>query len=1379
MARNPDPSTADSRNICPACNAIYDAAVLVCDRCGTGLLEIPDAPILSGTTLDLRYDIEGVVGTGGMGTVYRARQRGMEREVAIKVLHPRYAHEPRAVKRFFREAQAASRLIHPHVVTVYDFGRSVEGHLYMVMELLEGMTLGDLIHYRAPLAPALALAIVSQVADALSEAHRQRLVHRDLKPDNIILTSTEDGLWAKVLDFGIARIVREPGDPKGLDNRHSTVEIAGTPAYMSPEQILGKEPDPRSDLYSLGIILFEMLTRQRPFDDPSSVALCMKQLSEPAPRVGTFQQVSEPLERLVASLLAKQPEERPARATDLEAIVQRCPESSFPFSVPSTEVVPGAPRGLGQKTTRAELAQVPDKTVQMEPSFGVEVPRGGIARGQTEVQPRGTSQGEAFARAADSAQGTATTRSEAAERKTRGPEPTALMGASALQRVDAKKVAPYVSGGRSMSDVAAPRAATAKAPLAVAMIVAEHPGALTSGELARWLVQKEGEGLEVVREDRRALVKVAGDERREASLPSGPKAGRNQAGVELVQAFAADLLALQTRALAANLGLRIGLAAVEAPSQVTQAIDLARRIAVATTHGQVAVPATLAGRAGLAVRPQTTVFLPDGQSLECAVLRRVATPARAQGPGTPPAARFNGGGAVAGRPVAEPLREDGDDADLGEAGLLWGRGLQLRRLGQIGDESMRHGPTMALVQGARGMGKSALVQAFINGRNALAVRVSPAATASPGHALASLVAAAYRLPAPRGKVSDLDSLVHHDLGDRERELLELLLLDRPAIEPPTLRALARLVFDALSRRAGEGPLVIVMDDVHFLDRASKDVLQLVVKLAQSQSRPWCFVATARVVKPETMLADQARIELRPLGLRAMNQLAESLKVAPRQRHALLAAAAGNPLALRMLARMTEGQEVPLQLHQLGEGCLAWLLTGLLRGADPRDAERAWLEAALGEGPLAEDALTQAARMHLEKELPKDLAAWVSDRLARLGPATDALAQAFREPSVEDATRRAGRHERLGLFRLAALEVEAALPLSPQNERGSRELEIASLRAKAGDLSGAIQSFDASARSGGERRPTALLRFARTLLGLGDSERAAQALDLVQSSLEESGAAKDLKHAKTTGEWFVLKAKAALVRGDLSGTGGCLQRARDLADAMARSDARGARGLSALVQEARAELALATGDREAARTNFRQARDAFRDLGLTGDALRCLVALGEVELEVRDLKRATDTFRAASRLAATAGLHREELMAEVGLGEAELLSGELDEGSTRLRAALRRVSAEDAEEVLIARVSLGMARAMVARRLWADVFRYAERARANSRSASIAARSFLAEAEAHVGLGEPRRAQKSLQEAHEAARASVDALLMERVRQARVELERLGPSELHA
>lgn len=1279
------------RHICPACNALYERTVFVCERCGTGLLEIPDAPLLSGSVLDGRYDIEGVVGAGGMGTVYRARQRGMEREVAVKVLHAHFAHEPRAVKRFFREAQAASRLIHPNIVSVFDFGRSTEGQLYMVMEILEGQTLGDLIHYRAPLASGLAIAIAAQVCDALEEAHRTRLVHRDLKPDNILLTTVEEGLWAKVLDFGIARIVRDPSDSEAMSRNHSTVEIAGTPAYMSPEQILGKEPDPRSDLYSLGIIVYEMLTRHRPFEDENSVTLCMRQLNEEPPRVGVHAAVSEPLEKLVRALLAKNPADRPQRARDVKMLLQACPEAGLPFSLPSLDGGAGGigGRGVAERTTRADASLLmAERTMDLGSLPNQHPPLAEVIERFRKAATEGLGNGLVFPAKAGGGLGRAASEAAGSGR----PDPKSGKDAK-------KKVA------------------------LVVVIAAEHTGAFAHADVAAWLRARESAGWDFAKEDRRLVAKIAGEGDAHAQ----------------VRDVTAELGALQERALAGNIGLRVGVASVE-DQQLAAALDLARRLAVATTHGQVAVSNRLASRAELAVRPQTTVFMPDGSPLECAVLRRAP------------------------RPAATTDAQDEDAPGVG--GLLWGRGLQLRRLGQIGDEALRTGPTTALVVGARGTGKSACLAAFLGGRNAVSLRVSPAAQAYPGHAIARLIGACYGVQTLRGRPSDLDPLVEFDLDDRARELLELVLLDRPVVEPPSLRSLARLTFDALCRKAttagSDGALVIAIDDAHALDRASREVLVEVLKLAAG--KPWCFVGSARTLKTDTWLFEAPRIELRPLGLRAMNQLAEGLRIPPRPRHALLAAAQGNPLALRLLAELSAAQgdagSLPSGLAA-GDALVPWLLGQVLRAATPQAADRAWLQAALGEGGLGEEPLTQAARLYLETALPKEHAVWLVERLHREGPVPDALASQFREPSPSEAARRAGRAERLGLYRLAAIEVEMGLALATTTDRadrGARELEVAVLRARGGDVKGALQSYDASARTGGDRRPTALLRFARTLLALGENDRADQALDAASKTLETTPAASMSHHM--IGEWWVLKGRASLLRRDIPGAANALQRAREVSEALARTDARNARSLQALVQEVRAEVAVATADREAARTNFRQARDAFRDLGAHADALRCLVALGEVELGCRDLRRAADTFRAASRLAGAAGLYREELAAEVGLGESELALGELDEGTQRLRQAFRRAGADDEDGTLQARTALGMARAMAARRLWADVSRYAERARSATRSPAIAARAFEVEADAWLGQDQARKAHRALEQALEQARTAADGILAE-------------------
>ncbi|MFO0750439.1 MAG: serine/threonine-protein kinase [Myxococcota bacterium] len=1048
------------RMICPACNALYAPSVLVCEACGTGLLEIPDAPLLSGRTLDERYDVDGVVGTGGMGTVYRARQRGMEREVAIKVLHPHYAVEPRAVKRFFREAQAASRLIHPNIVTVYDFGRSLEGHLYMVMEILEGWTLGDLIHYRAPLAPALAIAIATQVCDALEEAHKQRIVHRDLKPDNILLTQADDGLWAKVLDFGIARIMKD--DAGGLDRHHSTVEIAGTPAYMSPEQILGKDPDTRSDLYSLGIILYEMLTRQRPFDDESSVALCMRQLNEKAPRVGVVQPVSESLERVVAGLLEKQPADRLQRAREVKAALMALPEASLPFATPPL-TVPGQGGGriVGDHTTRSE--HPPMAMVESTSMMGAVAGFGGGSAPLAEVIERFKRETLSFPERAGQPPGDKGARAPLGGRRPDGGRPAPLALAEAP-----KKARPVA---------------------AVAVILAEHPGALVTGEIGAWIEAKaqERDAFKVVREERRVTLEVLG-------------------GADQMRP-AIDLLgALQDRALAQNVALRIGFAAV-APepgdkpeaNAVAVALDLARRLAVATTHGQVAVSGALAKRAGLEIRPQTTVFMPDGSPLECSVVRRApGRPKSAPGAGGTGAAGV--GGVGGGGSVGATVAAGGEDIELG-SGLLWGRGLQLRRLGQIRGSRRRGRDARRAADGAGGRrARHGQVGApgGLPGRSQQRGRARVAGGGEP----AGPHRGAPPWPRPSGCracAGGRPISIRWSTSTRRPRARAARpgAARRPAVEPPTPRALARLIVDALALRAKDGALVVAIDDVHLIDCACKELLSLVLELAKG--KPWCFVATARWVKPDlprgraaaggSAAARPARHE--PDGRGAARAAAPAPCAAGRGAGGTRWRSGCRPRSARARTRL-----IP-SATQAVDGPVPWLLATLLRAADAATAERAWLGAVLGEGPLVEEPTTQAARLYLEQSLPRELAAWLCERLPREGQIAAELAHAFREPSVPDAARRAQRTERLGLYRLAALEVETALTLVPPGERAARELEIANLRARAGDVKGAVASFDASSRAvergGGERRPTALLRFARTLLDLGEQDRADEAL----------------------------------------------------------------------------------------------------------------------------------------------------------------------------------------------------------------------------------------------------------------------------------------------
>ncbi len=220
-----------------------------------------------------------------MGTVYRALQQPIDREVAIKILRRATLGEdgPRSVKRFFKEAKAIACLHHPHIIGLYDFGQAETGDLYLVMELLPGRSLAQVMHRSGPMPLNRCVAILDQVLDALQEAHRNQIVHRDLKPDNIQIGRRGDNEdFVTVLDFGIAR--KPDIDGSGSPNS-TTIEVCGTPAYMSPEQILGTAVDPRSDIYSVGVLLFEMLSGQLPFDSERTIDIYLGHLKHEVPRI--------------------------------------------------------------------------------------------------------------------------------------------------------------------------------------------------------------------------------------------------------------------------------------------------------------------------------------------------------------------------------------------------------------------------------------------------------------------------------------------------------------------------------------------------------------------------------------------------------------------------------------------------------------------------------------------------------------------------------------------------------------------------------------------------------------------------------------------------------------------------------------------------------------------------------------------------------------------------------------------------------------------------------------------------------------------------------------------------------------------------------------
>jgi Tol biopolymer transport system component len=315
---------------------------------------------LTGQTLG-PYRIVEQLGRGGMAAVFKAFQPSLERYVAIKVLPPYYAHEPGFAERFTREARAVARLEHPHILPVYDFGQEGD-YTYIVMKYVPAGTLKDLIA-DGPLAPGRAADVISQIAEALDDAHRQGIIHRDVKPSNVLM---DRGQWALLMDFGLARIV------EGSKQLTASGVGVGTPAYMAPEQGRGVKVGPQADVYSLGIVLFEMLTGQVPFDAETPMAVVIKHITDPLPLPRAINpRIPEAVERVILKALAKEPDHRYATAGEMAAALQRALEEAeigwgeaAPLAEAVSEAVPPMP----------ETQPVPPEKAVPAPSEGPPLP---------------------------------------------------------------------------------------------------------------------------------------------------------------------------------------------------------------------------------------------------------------------------------------------------------------------------------------------------------------------------------------------------------------------------------------------------------------------------------------------------------------------------------------------------------------------------------------------------------------------------------------------------------------------------------------------------------------------------------------------------------------------------------------------------------------------------------------------------------------------------------------------------------------------------------------------------------------------------------------------------------------------------------------------
>jgi serine/threonine-protein kinase len=324
--------------------------VVVEDTSGSGVRvsgaqvvgERPDEPLLEGVhdprigeTLVGRYRLEKLVGKGGMGRVYRATQFPLNRPVAVKILNPEFQRkDPQFVRRFFLEAASAARLTHPNTITVFDYGEAESGELFIAMEYLKGRPLSKVISSEAPFAAERTIRVAMQICRALREAHGKGIIHRDLKPGNILLLEEgDDADFVKVLDFGLVKLFT----PNALEREPSFIEpvtpgpvhdgdltkagmFLGSPKYMSPEQIQAIPLDPRTDLYSLGVLMFQMTTGKPPFTGATSVEVIYKHVNEPVPSMAGVVPgliVPHELEAAIAKCLAKNRDERFASMADL------------------------------------------------------------------------------------------------------------------------------------------------------------------------------------------------------------------------------------------------------------------------------------------------------------------------------------------------------------------------------------------------------------------------------------------------------------------------------------------------------------------------------------------------------------------------------------------------------------------------------------------------------------------------------------------------------------------------------------------------------------------------------------------------------------------------------------------------------------------------------------------------------------------------------------------------------------------------------------------------------------------------------------------------------------------------------------------------------
>lgn len=346
--------------VCLECNRQFTGIVCACPHDGSPLVKVMQDPLV-GTTLAGKYEILSVVGHGGMGVVYKARDALMERFVAIKMLKAQLISDSMSVKRFHQEGRAASRINHPHVITVHEFAISPSGQPFIVMDFLEGTSLAQVIKNDGQVGVERTVKILAQACDALNHAHRHGVVHRDLKPSNIVLINYDgEKDFVKVVDFGVAKLITGAG--QDLQRLTQAGEVCGSPVYMSPEQCQGDELDPRSDIYSMGVVIYETLTGKLPLIGQTMVETMSKHITDTAPPFNEARPdlyIPERLEAVVFKALSKEQNARHNSMAqlkqDLELAIPKPGRSQVLRSIP--------PESTASTSGSFKAQQKPSRTV--------------------------------------------------------------------------------------------------------------------------------------------------------------------------------------------------------------------------------------------------------------------------------------------------------------------------------------------------------------------------------------------------------------------------------------------------------------------------------------------------------------------------------------------------------------------------------------------------------------------------------------------------------------------------------------------------------------------------------------------------------------------------------------------------------------------------------------------------------------------------------------------------------------------------------------------------------------------------------------------------------------------------------------------------------